>query len=648
MTGSLRSTARNPVGIALMGLLILVFLVLGVGGGSRLPDILSGAKADSVVTAGRHTVSQREYARIFEQQKQKFEQQYNQTFANDFLVKNGVDLQLLTQLAADRAQAEMLGRAGIVPAASLVDAQIKQIPVAFDKVTGKFSAAQFTQFLASQGMTLEQVQNDIQDELAQREFGMAVVADFKMPRAYAALNAIAGLQSRDVSYFLMTPTVVPKPAPPTDAQLLAYEKAHAAEFTRPEMRIVTLVRFSTAAILPTIKIDPAQVETAFEAQKAKLSIPESRSVIQIPVKTAAQGAQAAERLRKGEDPASIARAMGSEPIVYSDKPQSVIADKKLASAAFAMSEGETRGPVQGDLALAAIKVTKVTPAKPATLESARPKIEADLRQKAAQDRAYALSETFDTARQGGASVAAAAQKAGVPVQSVGPFSATGVGLDGKPVPLINDKIAKAAFAESAGADTEIEDAGPGEYFALHVDKVLPPTLPTLDEDRAQLTQRYQLDQLRDAFRAKAEALEAEIRTGKPIDAVAQSVGAHVVKISGMQLVNARQYQALGREFLAAAFGVKVGEPFAAGAPGGAFIGRVDSAAPGDPTAVATVTNVIRGSLGQDYLRDLLDATRQAAMRETRATWNRPLALKALEVDPATVGAAKAPAGGKAP
>jgi peptidyl-prolyl cis-trans isomerase D len=647
MTGSLRSSARNPVAIGLMGILILVFLILGVGGGSKLPDILNGTSPDAVVTAGSHSLNGREFARIFEQQKQRLEQQSSQTFTNDFLVENGFDLQLLQQIAMDQAEAEMLARAGVVPSPSLVDGQIKQIPFAFDRVTGKFSAQQFTQFLASQGLTLRQVQADITDELAERHLGMAVAADFKMPRGYAALNAVAALQSRDVSYFFLNPTIVPKPATPTDAQLLAFEKAHAAAFTRPEMRIVTLVRFSSAAILPSIKVDPAQVQKAFDAQKDQLSTPETRSIVEIPVKTAADGAQAAARLTKGEDPAAIAKSMGTDPVIYADKPQSGVLDKKLGAAAFALKAGAASGPVQGDLGLAALKVTKITPAKTATLDRARPKIEADLRQKAAQDKAYALSEAFDTARQGGATIPAAAQKAGVAVQSIGPFSATGAGSDGKPITLVNDKIAKAAFATTAGEDTDIEDAGPGEYFALHVDKVLPPALLSLDQDKAQLTQAYEVDQIREAFRARVEQLEAQIRSGKSIDAVAQTVGGHVVKVPAMQMIKAQQYQSMGREFLVAAFSVKPGEPFAAGAPGGAYVGQVEHAAPGDPNTVAAVTNAVRGRLGQDYLRDMLDTVKLASMRETAARWNRNVAVKALGIDPSTLGGAKAKASGKA-
>jgi peptidyl-prolyl cis-trans isomerase D len=213
--------------------------------------------------------------------------------------------------------------------------------------------------------------------------------------------------------------------------------------------------------------------------------------------------------------------------------------------------------------------------------------------------------------------------------------------------MINDKIAKAAFATSSGEDTEIQDAGPGEYFALHVDKVLPPALPTLDQARPLLTQAYEAEQIRNAFRARAEELEAQIRSGKPIEAVAQSVGGHATKIAGMQLIKAQQYQSMGREFLTAAFSAKTGDAFAAGAPGGAFIGHVDHVAPGDPNAVAAVTNAVRGRLGQDYLRDMLDTVKLASMRATGARWNRNVALKALGIDPATLGGGQTKASGKA-
>jgi peptidyl-prolyl cis-trans isomerase D len=632
MTGSLRSSARNPIGVALMGALTLVFLLLGVGGVGRMPDLLSGAKADSVISAGGHVISASEYKSIFEQQKKRLEQQSGQTYATDFLVKNGFDQDLINQMSMDQADAEMLRRAGIKPAPSLIDDQIKKIPFAFDKVTGKFSAAQFTQFLAAQGLTLRQVQDDFTDELAQRHFGLALAAGFQMPRAYSAINAIAALENRDVSYFFLDPHIIPAPAPPTDAQLAAFMTTHAAQLMRPEMRTITLARFSAAGLAPAVKIDEAQIEKEFNARKASLTTPESRTVIQIPVKTAAQGAQAVAGLSKGESAAVIGKSLGVDPITYVDKTQDGIADRKLGAVAFSLKAGQPQGPVQGDLGMAVLDVTKITPAKITSLADARTKIEADLRQKAAQDKAYAMSEAFDQARQGGANVTAAAQKAGAPPVKVGPFTATGLGEDGKPIPLLNDQIIKAAFSVGAGEDTDIADAGPGDYFALHVDRVTRPSLSSLDQVRPKLTQAYMAEIVRTAFRARAEALEKDIRAGKPIDAVAASVGGHVVRLSDIQLIKAQQYQNLGRDFLNAVFTVKAGETFAVGAPGGAFVAKLDSVRPGDPTLTAAVTNAVRGKLSQDYLRDLMDTSKRAAEKEVAVKVNLKLARQTLGVD----------------
>jgi peptidyl-prolyl cis-trans isomerase D len=640
MTGTLRSSARNPIGIALMGILTLVFLLLGIGGGGRLPDILNGARPDSVVSAGQHVISASEFRTIFEQQKQRLQQQSNQTYTTDFLVKNGFDQDLINQMSMDQAEAEMLRRAGVRPAPALIDDQIKKIPFAFDRVTGKFSATQFTQFLAAQGLTLRQVQEDFADELAERHFGLAVAANFRMPRAYAAVNAVAALENRDISYFFLDPHIIPPPAPPTDAQLSAFMQAHAAELTRPEMRVITLTHFSAADFAPSMKVDDAQIAKEFDARKDSLNTPESRTVVQIPVKVAADGAKAAAALAKGEAPAAVAKALGVEPIIYADKPQAEIADRKLGVIAFSMKVNQPQGPVQGDLGLAVLEVTKVTPAKPASLESARPKIEADLRQKAAQDKAYALSEAFDQARQGGATVAAAALKAGAPVVTLGPFTATGLGEDGKPIPGLNDKIVKAVFATSAGEDSDISDAGPGDYFAFHVNRVVAPSLPPLDQARAKLSQAYMADAVRTAFRAKAEKLEADIRAGKSVDAVAASVGAHSTHLTNVQLIKAQQYQSLGRDFLNAVFAVKAGETFASSAPGGAFVGRLDAVRPGAAATTAAVTDIVRGRLSQDYLRDLMDTAKRASETEVAVKTNLKLARQTLGVDPdvATAGA----------
>jgi peptidyl-prolyl cis-trans isomerase D len=631
MPGSLSSAARSPAAVALMGLLCVAFMILGVGGGAGFPDIFKTTHANAVVSAGVHTVSAADFRRIFDQQKQRYEEQTKAPVTNEFLVQNGLDEQLLNALAQDQALSEMLARIGIDPAPSLVDAQIQKLPFAFDRVTGKFSEKQFTQQLASQGLTARQAQGELADELAQRHFLFAVEAGLRTPRIYAAINAIAGLENRDISYFILDAKSVPQPAPPTDAQLTAFVTAHAAQLMRPETRILTVVRFSAAALAPTVKLDPGAVEQEFAFRKDSLSTPETRSLVQIPVKTASDGARVAAALAKGADPAGLARSVGAEPIRYDDKPKTAIADPKVADIGFSMSPGQVTGPIQGDLGMAVIKLLKVTPGKPATLETARSAIEAALRQKAARDQAYALSQKFDDARQGGASLIDAARKVGVSPVTVGPIAANGAGPDGKLNPLLTDKIVKEAFAERAGEDSDLQDAGAGEYFAVHVDRVQPPALPSLQEFRPQLTQAYLSQAYIQAIRARAEALVARLKSGEPMDAVAASAGAKVVHQTGMERVQARQYAGLGRDFLEAIFGAKPGDTFAAGGTSGVYIAHLDGIRTGDVTAMARVVDPLRAKLTEDYLRDLMGSIKAAAEQAVKADVNKALADQTLGV-----------------
>jgi peptidyl-prolyl cis-trans isomerase D len=636
MTGALRTSARNPVAIAMMGLLILVFLILGVGGGGHLSDIFGGTHGDAVVVAGSHSMNARDFQKVFDQNRQRFEEQSKQQVSVELLVKNGADRQLLNEIADDEAETEMLTRAGINPDPSLVDNEIKKLPFAFDKVTGQFSEQQFTQFLANQGLTPRQAEAELTDQLTQRHFVVAAENGFKIPYVFAALSAVTGLQNRDVSYFTLAATAVPQPPAPTDAQLTAFMQQHAQQLMRPEMRIITVATFSAKALAPSVKVDPADIQKEFNFKKDTLSTPEHRTVVEIPVRTTAQASEASARLSKGEAPDAIAKSLGTEPVSFPDVPQSAIPDRKVAAAAFALPEGQVSGPVHGDLGMAVLKIVKVTPATTANFDAVRPGIEADLRARAAQNQAYQLSQKFDDARQGGSSVADAARKAGVAVLTLGPVTSTGVDGDNKPVTALTPQILKSAFARAQGEDGDLEDAGAGEYFAVHIDRVLPPSLPPLNEKRAALTQAYVHEQIVKSLRLRADSLIAQVKKGLSMDQAATQMGVHVVHQAGMQRIQAQTYKALGDEFLEGVFTSKAGAVFAAGAENGINIVRLDDIRPGDPAATAHAIQTIAPRLSQSYYEDVMASFRRAARNEVKVAINPTLAEQTLGVDPSAL------------
>ncbi len=639
MTGSLRPTARNPLGIVLMGGLILAFLVLGVGSGGRFPNIFSGAAGDSVVAAGSHRLTARDFRRVFDQQRQHLEEQAQQPVTVQMMVQNGYDQGIFNALVQDQAQKEFLKNSGIVPATALVNDEVKKLPWAFDRVSGKFDEKQYVQTLATQGLTPQMELGELTDELSSQHFQFALAAGYKVPRIYAALSAISGLEGRDVSYFVLDPNFLPRPPVPNDQQLSAFMQEHKTELMQPERRIITLVRFSAKDLEPAVKPDQEAVTRELASKITTLTTPEKRSLVQLPVKSAAQGAAVTKRLAKGDDPAQVAKSLGIEPIYYADKPQSAIADRKLAAAAFSLPTGTTSVPMVGDLGLAVIKVLSITPGVQADLKTARAQIEAEVRSKTAQGQAYDLSEKYSQAHQGGANLVDSAKAAGVPTQTFGPVSADGKNSDAKPNPLLNDKVVKSAFQHASGEESDIEDAGPGEYYALKVERVIAPALPPIAEKRADLIQFYAHVKLVEAIKAKADDLMAQARKDGNLDKAAASVGAHVVHQAGMQRVKAKSYQSLGDQFLQGVFGSKPGAVFAAGAQNSVYVAKLDAVRLGDVGQTSMLLEGIRDQVTQGYLRDLQGTFRSAAQRQIKASGNLLRARQAIGVDAAAAGSA---------
>jgi peptidyl-prolyl cis-trans isomerase D len=488
----------------------------------------------------------------------------------------------------------------------------------------------------------------MRDDMSQQQMMTAMGAGLTTPRAYGALGAGYLLESRDATFFLINPTMVPPPAEPTDAQLMAFMKENAAQLMRPEFRQLTIVRFSSKALIPSMKVDPAEVKKRYDFAKDSMSTPETRTVVQIPARDAASAARVAQALSSGTDIAPAAKMIGVEPVLYVDKPKSAIVDPKVAEAAFSLPEGAVSRPIQGQLGFAVVKVMKITPGKQIAFEQARPQIEAQIREDEAGQQVYSLSQIYDDAHTAGASLTEAAAKAGVPVETTAPVTAQGQLPDGKPS-NIPAEILKTAFDLPSGGESDIEEAGKGEYYAVRVDKVLPPALPPLAEVRPQLARVYMLQQLTKAMQAKADALAARVQKGEPIEKVAASIGVHSVTVAGASRFRAQQFAGLGRDFLGKMFEAKPGEVFTAQAPQfGIAVAKVDGVHSARPEDAAPLVEQQRKELTQDLFEQVGNAAERYARDKIKARTYLDRARMALGVDPKEMEAKdKAAPAGKA-
>jgi peptidyl-prolyl cis-trans isomerase D len=628
MLASIRAFAKSPAAAVLIGLLVVSFAVFGIR------DVFKGqAAGDAVVKAGSRSISPADFKREFDGYKSQVEQQVGQPVTTEAAVANGLDRRVLEGLAGREAFADLVRKIGVIPSDKLIVGEINKIPAFFDQVSGRFDKKAYQQRLAENGLTPAKFEGVMRDEIAQQQVGTGLVAGLVVPRAYTAMGAIYAMENRDIAYFPIEPDSVPQPAMPTDAQLTAFMKENAAQLTRPEFRVLTVVRFSPQLVAANLSIDEAEVKKRFDFRKDTLSTPETRTIIQIPAKDPAVAQQISQRLTKGETPAAIAKSLGVEVVTYDNKPKTAIADKKVAEAAFRMLPGQM-APVPGDLGLAVVKVVSTTPGRAVTLEEVRPALEAEIRKDAAAEKVYALTQAYDDAHQGGASLAESAQKAGVPAVTIGPLAKNGRDLQGQPVQGLSQKLVETAFTLPAGGESEVEEAGGGEYFAVRVEKILPPAMPPLAEVKPQLTRVFMMREIAKRMQARADELAARVKKGEKLDAVAASAGAKITRVPGLSRQNAGQMQGMSQDILGKTFTSKQGDVFTAeNNHFGFVVGKLEAVHPGEGPTLARMAEDMRPQMSVALYREISESAHFAARQKVKVTIDAARARAALGLEP---------------
>jgi len=606
MLAKLRSFAKSPLVIVLMGVLMLSFLW-----GAR--DVFANlGSGDAVIQAGGRTIGEARFRQMFEDELKSYSQQTNQQISLPDAVKAGFDHQVADALATDEAFAAELSSMGLRPSDALVVDEIRKAPRFFNPVSGAFDKDAYLKFVTQQlNMTAPQFESLLRSELAQTQFVSGIAAGMRAPRLYDAVVAAVELEGRTFSYFVIPPTAVPPPSPPTEAQMLAFIKENADRMKRPEARALSVIRFSAAEAGAAAPVDPAAVQKRFDFEKDSLSTPDKRSLVEIPAKDAATAATISARLKHGEEPYAVAKSLGVSPIPYTNVPKTAVADPAAADAAFALPAGAVSGPIKGALGYSVVKVTSATPGHVATLDENRDRLEAEIRKSAGQAKINQQVKAYEDARSGGATFAQAAQKLGLAVTSVPPITAQGMTLDNQRFPLA-PKLLQSAFTLQPGADSDIVDLGQGEYAVVRLDKVLPPAPPPLNEIQPQLTQYLEARDVQTRLEAKATSLADQIRKGQPLDSVAATAGATVGH--GVGIERAEGGQTFSRQLLAEIFGAKAGEVVVGpdAHPGSVVVAKLDAIVPASGPAAAQAAANQQISMSRSLLQDMGAAARNAA------------------------------------
>ncbi|CAN5161186.1 peptidylprolyl isomerase [soil metagenome] len=621
------------------GLLVLVGIALLVGG-ARM-DVFSGLKTKHIITAGSRSLDEAQFRTDFDRVREQLATRAGRPVTNEDLIKENIHVRYLEEQTRRLGFLDWAFKAGIRPGKELVFKQIRAIPAFFNPVSGQFDEAQYKGALAEKNITPVQLEQEFRDQYVTSHYGAAVIAGVRMPRIYGALLAARALETRDGRWFQVTQAMVGAGPAPTDAQLAAFMGENAAQLRQPEFRMASVVLFTPSAP-STAPIPEARIVERFNFRKDALSTPETRTFVTLTAPTKAAADRIAAALRAGQSPADAGKANGDlRPADFNATPRSAVADPAVAAAVFALAPGQVSDAVQARIGFTVAKVTAIAPGAAATLESARPALIQELRQEDDKTAVFAKVEQYEKARTDGKTLVQAIQAVGARLVQLPPFTQDGKLPDGQPMNA-PPQILQSAYALSKGGESDVIDAGQGQYFVLRLDDVRPAAVPALADIRGPLAQQWMLREGAKRLAAKTEELAARVRAGQDIAAVAASVNAPLITRTSLQQ-NQQTQTEIGQGVLSGLFGQGRGQVFSGPASETAYVvGRVDTIHPAVPVLAAPIAEQVRARIASDIGNATVEAAFDAAEAKVKAKNDPALALQALGVAAPAAGSTPTP------
>jgi peptidyl-prolyl cis-trans isomerase D len=579
-----RTHSRLMLGLIVL-LIIPSFVFFGIEGYSRFNDEAT-AKAAKVDGRG---ISRAEWEAAHQRQVERMRQQMP-----------GVDVKLFDTPEMKRQTLDMLvqeyvlrsaaAKLHLAPSNDRLDRLFKSDPglAALRNPDGSVNR----DMLAAQGMSSEAFAERLrQDYATQQVLGGIRNTSFVTP-AEAALSLDAMLQRRELQFERFDPAAYAAKVNPTDAELAAYHKAHAQQFTAPERATIEYVVLDLAAIGKDITLAEGDLRKYYDENIARYTTSEERRASHILIK-ADKDLPAAERAKAKARAEAILAEVRKAPASFAEVARKQSEDtgsagqggdldffgrgamvKPFEDAVFAMKQGEISNVVESDFGFHIIQLTAVRGGEKKPFDQVRPEIETEVRKVLAQKRYAEAAEQFsEMVYQQYDSLQPVIDKLKLEKRTAVVARAPAPGASG---PLASEKLLAAVFGNEAvnnKRNTDAIEVGPSQMASARVVKHEPARTMALDE-------------VKDRVRAAVVAEQAGALARKDGVAKLEALRKSDAPLPSSATVSRAQTQGLPREVIDAVLRTDVSKgPAVAGVDlgnQGYVVVRVTKVLPRDP------------------------------------------------------------------
>lgn len=532
---SRKKKLRNGVLLGFLGIALLAMVITGFGtdGMGGLGGIGGGQGVQTIARVGDEKITDAELSAVIDGEYRQAARQQTDLDRGQFVER--AFQPLLERIIGLAAIADFGRNNGMVVPREMVDRVIVGIP-AFQNVAGQFDEATFRQALQQQGITEQQLRNDITSNELLRMVLAPVGSQVRAPRAVATEFASLLLEQRQGAFGQVPTAAFAANINPSDQEIAQYYQRNQRSFAIPERRVIRYAILDRNSFGDRVSASDQEIAQQYQQNQAQYGPRQTRNLQRVILPDENAARQFAQRVRGGASFADAAQQAGfaAADINFPQQTQqafATVSSAEVANAAFSAQQGAVVGPFRTPLGFQVVRVEGISQTPGRSLAEVRGEIASAIEQRKLAEALVAAEERIQERFDNGEAFEAVARAEGLTLQTTPPVTRTGQapgvqGPNGQPFQFPADLsvVLQTGFEMEADGDPVMEVVQPNTRVALiDLSNVVPSAAPPLAEIRDQVRQRLIQQTALQRARQAADGIVQRINSGMaPAQAYAQA------------------------------------------------------------------------------------------------------------------------------